>query len=537
MILPFFAWGNPFSPYIIPKNQTSSLFHYQKRTFDYPFQQSFEVPNGVWDVERWIDEKKENGLNEVEKTYKDIQFDRSTAVYAYPFLTHPEWEILPYPYVSNIQDTLPTQWVKEFKTKTSVNEGVRSFEFHQSLDGLTDSKSYTNNKLKLFKTPQTMEEIYLRISESEKHIFISSFMFQCDQGMEKFLGHLEERIHNGVEVYLIYDQKFSLTNPNCKKRLKEMGVNVALHGAKSPLNVFHEKMMVFDGKVAMVLGQNMIASQVLSSGVNNLFNDMAIRSEGPMVEVIASRFLEHWSRILKREMNPDIIKFYSDLKTQNEKYSTAEAIKMALQDGRGLCRLVTKNPGKKNKSISSLYSETVKETKNYLFFNMIDVAFRNPDGSKTNEKFLREVIEKANQLPSLRVDMLTNNWKLPTDVETRDGSGISQNIFSKISVAFGRIVTKRPHKEIPKTQDSIREVLKSQNFHWWSYSQYQHAKTLMSDNIWSLVGSYNINPTSEAQSYEQVMACLDSELAEEFQRSIVTDALNSIPVPLDTTSR
>jgi phosphatidylserine/phosphatidylglycerophosphate/cardiolipin synthase-like enzyme len=61
-----------------------------------------------------------------------------------------------------------------------------------------------------------------------------------------------------------------------------------------------------------------------------------------------------------------------------------------------------------------------------------------------------------------------------------------------------------------------------------------HAKTMMADNIFSLVGSYNINPTSEGQSFEQVLACVDQDLADSFQSSIVTDALNSIPVPLLT---
>lgn len=532
LILPIIALGNPFSPYIIVKSEPREYFHEIKRPFIYPFEQSFDVQTGSFDVLSFTKSQDGNLLNHLEEKYKDFSFDQKTSVYAYPFAIHPEWEILPYPYVGGIQGSDPKLWVEEFKIESDKNEGVRSFAFQERLNELTGTKAYAGNKVHLLKTPSHMEEIYRRVADSKKHIFITSFMFQCDLGMEKLLNLLEQKVSEGVEVYLIYDQKFSLANISCKKRLKRMGIKVALHHAKSPLFVFHEKMMVFDGTYGMILGHNMLASQVISTGTNNLINDMAIGVEGPMVGVIANRFLEHWSGILGKKMNPEIESFYAKLNLTNEQYASDESVKEGLEQGRGVCRLVNKGPGKKNKQISQLYTETVKATKNYLFFNMIDVAFRKPHGKKTNEKFINEVVQRANTTPGLRVDMLTNNWKLPTDVETTNGQGISQNLFSKISVALGRIVTKRPHTEIPKTQKSLNSVLTSENFHWWSYSQYMHGKTLMSDNIFSLVGSYNINSTSEAQSFEQVMACVDSELAQEFQQSIVIDTLNSIPVPL-----
>lgn len=75
--------------------------------------------------------------------------------------------------------------------------------------------------------------------------------------------------------------------------------------------------------------------------------------------------------------------------------------------------------------------------------------------------------------------------------------------------------------------------MKEKNFHWWSYSQFMHAKTLMSDNIWTIVGTHNLNMASEKSSYELALACLDTGLAEEMQKSIIEDALNSVPVPLD----
>jgi phosphatidylserine/phosphatidylglycerophosphate/cardiolipin synthase-like enzyme len=60
-----------------------------------------------------------------------------------------------------------------------------------------------------------------------------------------------------------------------------------------------------------------------------------------------------------------------------------------------------------------------------------------------------------------------------------------------------------------------------------------HAKTMMIDNIATMIGSYNISGTSEKLSYEQVMVCHDEELAKEMQKSILQDILNSIPIPTE----
>lgn len=525
-----FSWGNPFSPFVIPRSGPSPFFHEIKRPFIYPFEQSDKVISGILDVQKMEKEFGSDVLNKVEQIYRKFDFDPKTSGYAYPFPIHPEWEILPYPYADNRADFDPTKWIAEFRIQLDVDEGIRSYKFQEELNSLTESEAYTGNSLKLLRTPDNMEMVYQQLEKARDHVLISSFLFQCDLGMGKFLGILEQKIKEGVDVYLIYDQKFSLTDPKCKKQLKRLGVKVALHHGGGPFQVFHEKMMVFDGKYGMVLGQNMLASQVLSTGTNNLINDVAIGVEGPMVGVIAERFLHLWKNELKKEMSPSLLNFYQNLKQENQKYSRPEKIKEALSSGAGVCRLVSQTPGKKN--ISNLYFKIVEETRSYLFFNMIDVSFRKLDGKKINERFLRKVVDKLNTNRELRVDMLTNNWKLPTDVETSNGQGVSANLFSKLSIALGRIVTRRPHREIPRTLDSLRSIINSDNFHWWSYSQYMHGKTLMSDNIFSIIGSYNINATSELNSYELVMACLDTELAQEFQKSIVLDNLNSIPLEI-----
>jgi phosphatidylserine/phosphatidylglycerophosphate/cardiolipin synthase-like enzyme len=76
----------------------------------------------------------------------------------------------------------------------------------------------------------------------------------------------------------------------------------------------------------------------------------------------------------------------------------------------------------------------------------------------------------------------------------------------------------------------LQNLLVEDNLHWWASAIYVHSKTMMIDNLVTAIGSYNINSTSEHASYEQTLICHDQNLAEQMQRSILHDILNSIPI-------
>ncbi|MBA2404901.1 MAG: phosphatidylserine/phosphatidylglycerophosphate/cardiolipin synthase family protein, partial [Bdellovibrionales bacterium] len=493
LFITFGAWANPFAPYLIPVKDKGfeANFHPQKPPFIYPFEVSDKLERQNLALKKIATDFPENSLNALEDFYNQFKFDDNFALYAYPFAIRPEWEFLPYSFVPHLDSTTPKQWISNFKIILDENEGVRSLAFQQKLDAVTNSRAYAGNKLKLLKTPASYQEIFKQISQAKEHVFLATFLFQCDSGTAPLVALLEQKVKAGVDIYLIIDRLMSTADPDCKQKLKSIGVKLGLQGGVN--HIFHEKMLITDANFAMIDGQNLLGPQLSSDGTNNLINDNAVGVEGPMVAVIAERFIQHWEMQKSRRLPEKLKSRYQKLSQLAEKFAEKDTVASGLKAGSGVCRLVTKGASKKHREILELFLETVKATKNYLFFNNIQPTYKNPEGKLPGEVFLSAVVDQANAHPEMRVDMLSNNWKRATDISMVGSNYDTRNLFSRLVTFMGETLFGQQYIHIPVTRKNLIPRLLNDNFHWWSYGQYMHAKTLMSDNIWTLIGSYNIN--------------------------------------------
>lgn len=516
---------NPFMDFVNEEVSPKREFYFQKPPFRYPFQTNSNVPERELDLHKLQEFYQDEILNEVRDLYRDLPYINKLSMYAFPFTVNPRWEFLPYPFVKEAPISHPGKWVGHFSTQLRTGEGIRSLRFQTELSQLTGTTAYAGNKLTLLKTPASYPEILKRLKAVKNHAFISSYLFNCDSGTKPLVDLIGKKSREGAKIYVLFDAFGSRSDPACPIKLRSQGAQVILFNGGIG-KIFHEKMYVFDGEYAIIDGQNLIAAGTLSNGVNNLFNDVAVGAEGPIVTKVGQRFIELAAKA-KVAIPDGIKKFYQESRLR-EAFSE-KSLKNALIKGEGLCRLVTKNPGKTQDQILKLYLHTVKNTRDYLFFNYIDPKYRQKTG--IGELFLNEVITLLNKNPELRVDMLTNNWKDPFKLKLPKGVAVNQNLLTSVVLGILDISTKDVHKLMAQMQQNLQGKIHSSHFHWWSYAQYMHAKTLMSDNIWTIIGSYNINANSEYNSYEMVLACLDSGLAKSMQQSIIIDALNSIPIP------
>lgn len=522
------VWGsNPFNEYLKSSETKSSTYFFQKPPFKYPFERSTRISQRDFDISAFSSAHPEKRLEVIESIYRNFSFEPRMSMYAFPFVVHRDWEYLPYPFVGHIPKEDMGKWIPEFREKPSK---LKSVSFQRKLDAVTGTMAFAGNKLKLLKTPASYQEILRRLEGVKDHAFISSYLFNCDQGTKGLVDLIGKKTRSGARVFILFDSFGAKSDPKCPGILKGQGAHVLLYKAGLG-NIFHEKMFVFDGNFAMVDGQNLIAAGTLSNGVNNLFNDVAMGAEGPIVSVIGKRFIELWSK--QSVMPSDLVKKYEDLFKGALKYATLEAVSGALSktSNEGLCRVVTKSP-KNSPQILNLYLETVRNTQHQLFFNYIDPKFRKPEGKAVGETFLREVFGQMEKNPGLRVDMLTNGWKDPFKYELPEGVPARKNAITAAVLKILDLTTKDAHKEMFRMRTNIMEIGVGENLHWWSYAQYMHAKTMMADNIWTVVGSYNMNANSEKRSYESLIACIDTDLAASMQESIVNDILNSIPIPV-----
>ena len=522
--------ANPFLPVLEQTASPGALYYKQTPPFEYPFTQSPELNSLEVNVDKLSSLLGEPKVNQYAELFKSFKYDQKLNLYAYDFAVGENWEFLPHPIVKDVSAIHPNEWVEEFSRKLNENDGINSLEFIKSINELTDSEVYAGNNLEVLKTPHNFNTIKNRLASARNHVFMSSFIFQCDSGSQDILKLMEKKIQEGVSIYLLIDKVFTLADRSCVRRLKEIGVHLGLIGG--PLKIFHEKMYVFDGEYAVIDGQNMAAIQTLSNGSNNLINDMGLGIQGSLVEVVAQRFITHWRKFKKRPMPQSIIELYGRKRAENLIFKSKAAIKNGLNNKTGVCRLVTSDPGLKDRKILPMYLAYAKAAQNYLFFNQIDHRFQDVSGNSLGKRFLKEIISVANKNKKLRIDMLTNQWKLPTEIKLPEGAGVRPTLFSFLVSNPGKLIIEMPHLQIGTARKNIIPLLDGANLNWWASGIYMHAKTMMVDNLATMIGSYNINASSENISYEQVVVCHDEKLSQEMQKSIVQDLLNSIPIPL-----
>ena len=526
LILSVQTWANPFQSTFETANEDNEIFYQQTPPFKYPFTQDDSLNNLEVNLDKMGKLLGQNKLGKLESIYKIFPYNKKVGLYSYPFSVGSKWDILPYPWIKSMDKIKADEWVPHFQASTKETP-IHNLEFLKKMNEITQSTLYAGNKIELLKNPYNTNKMMEKLSQAKHHVFMTSFLFQCDAGTKSLRNLIRKKIKEGLQYYLIIDKTFVRADKACAKELKEMGVHLGLQGQAG--NIFHEKMYVFDGEYAMIDGQNLIGPQVLSNGHNNLLNDTAAGLTGPMVQEIAHHFFNHWKKI-KQEMPSDIIEFYHQLKLKAASMATNEAIEEGLEKRQGLCRLVVDKPQGKKRHIYPMYQAYVDQAQHYIFFNQIDMRFEFMLQNKQGNEFIENLIAKANANKDLRIDMLANHWKLPTDIALPEGQGVPPTFLSWMMTKPGSLFIDRPHKQIEKGRKQFSPKMNGADFHWWTSSIYNHSKTMMVDNIAVMVGSFNINVASITASYEQTLVCHDEELSKQTQKSIVQDLLNSIPI-------
>ena len=142
------------------------------------------------------------------------------------------------------------------------------------------------------------------LKSAKKFIFIESFIIDVDESWVKVFDILKEKIDEGVEVRLLYDGFGSTTIATKKyqKFLKAKGFDSHIFMPLIPFfsihqnNRDHRKITVIDGKVAFTGGLN-ITNEYFNVGKNrfNYWKDNGIKVEGPAIRNYTQLFLQTWN--------------------------------------------------------------------------------------------------------------------------------------------------------------------------------------------------------------------------------------------------
>ncbi len=163
---------------------------------------------------------------------------------------------------------------------------------------------YENTQVKYYpQAPAALEDMKEALKQAKDFIFMEYFIVEDESSFRELEAILVEKVRQGVEVRLMYDDIGSVGKVNLlfARRLKHQGIRCQPFNPAIPfLNVFmnhrdHRKITVIDGKVGFTGGYNLADEYFDRTRPYGHWKDTGIRLEGEAVRSLTAIFLELWS--------------------------------------------------------------------------------------------------------------------------------------------------------------------------------------------------------------------------------------------------
>ena len=171
------------------------------------------------------------------------------------------------------------------------------------LEHTTHCPVYGNTRTKYYPLgDDCYDDILEALRGAERYIFIEYFIIEEGKLWNSILDILKEKVKQGVEVRVIYDDVGSIATlpSDYPARLERLGVHCRVFNRVLPVvslrqnNRDHRKYMIVDGRVAFTGGINMADEYINVKPRFGHWKDSAIRLEGDAVWSMTVSFLSMW---------------------------------------------------------------------------------------------------------------------------------------------------------------------------------------------------------------------------------------------------
>ena len=171
------------------------------------------------------------------------------------------------------------------------------------LERTTHCPVYGNTRTKYYPLgDDCYDDILAALRGAERYIFIEYFIIEEGQLWNSILDILKEKVKQGVEVRVIYDDVGSIATlpSDYPAKLEKLGVHCRVFNRVLPVvslrqnNRDHRKYMIVDGRVAFTGGINMADEYINVKPRFGHWKDSAIRLEGDAVWSMTVSFLSMW---------------------------------------------------------------------------------------------------------------------------------------------------------------------------------------------------------------------------------------------------
>lgn len=368
----------------------------------------------------------------------------------------------------------------------SWEEEVDPETFLCMVEALTDSKLHRKTDIAIFTNGENYYEAELEAIHNAQHsIHMEAYIFQRGKVADRFLEALTERARAGVEVRMTADALGSagLTKAYLA-RLRDAGGRVEFyHPFRIPKlpqynNRTHRELLVVDGRVAFLGGSGWADHWLISTEKHQRWRDTMVRVTGDALPSLQAVFAENWLEACGELLigKP----YYPEEETRNR---TAALVVQSTPSAGGSTRA------------RMLYQMLLASATKSIH---ITTPYFLPDRSMSDE-LVRALEERG-----VEVKILVPGKK-------------SDHLLTRSSsrMAYGRLLKKGAR--IFEYQPAMI-----------------HAKVLIIDGVWSVLGSTNFDNRSFGINDEVNLAVRDERVAERLQQDFARDLAHSQEITLDT---
>ncbi len=362
-----------------------------------------------------------------------------------------------------------------YKISCQKTEPLESEDFLCVLEAITDSKIHRHGRVEVLTNGEAFYEAELEaIRNAKESVNIEAYIFQKGELTKKFIEALTERARQGVKVRMVIDAIGSFaTWESYFAELRAVGGRVCWY---HPLrwqtlarfnNRTHREIIVVDGRVGFIGGAGFADHWYRAQGKNPRWRDTMFRIEGELVTSIQAGFIENWL-----EASGEILtgrKYFPP----NEIEDRMEAI------------VVDSSPSSGGSTRARILYQTM-------------LASAQKTIHITTPYFLPDRSARAEMVRAIR----ERNVEMRIIVPGKH----SDHLLTRRS-------SRRLFGDLLKAGAKIYEYEKAMI----------HAKTMMIDDLWSVVGSTNFDNRSFGLNDEINLAARDSELTARLAEDFATD--------------
>ncbi|HEX8889533.1 MAG TPA: cardiolipin synthase [Pyrinomonadaceae bacterium] len=365
-----------------------------------------------------------------------------------------------------------------YKISSPETEPLDSEDFLCVLEAITDSKVHRKGRVEVLTNGEIYYEAELEaIRAASDSIHIEAYIFQKGEIARKFVEALTERARSGVEVRMVIDAVGSFASwESYFKELRAAGGRVCWY---HPFrwytlarfnNRTHREIIVVDGRTAFLGGSGVADHWYKGVDKNPRWRDTMFRIEGEMVASIQAVFTENW------------------LESSGEILTGVKYFPKSDVENRMETLVIDSSPGA---------------------------------GGSTDARILFQTL-----LASARKSIhITTPYFLP------DGSACREMVRAVERGVEVEIIVPGKHSDHMLTRSSSRrlfgELLKS-GARIYEYEKAMiHAKILMIDGLWSVVGTTNFDNRSFGLNDEINLAARDEALTARLNEDFTRDLSES----------